>query len=317
MTLDNLQDLSIFAKVVATGSQSAAARELDVSLAVVSKRLALLEKQLGVRLLNRTTRQQSLTEEGQLFYASCVRILAEVSEAETQLLLHRDSVSGVLRINAPNAFGRRHLVPLVTAFQARHPQLRVQLDLTDAVIDLVEGGVDVAIRFGSLPDSSLFARELAPNYRVLCASPDYIARRGLPQSAAELVQHDCILFGEQLVTEWQFHDESIKVHGNIVTNHGEAAHELALCGAGIVLKSIWDVGADLDSGQLIRVLPEHAIASAPLHAVYLHSRHLAPRVRQFVAFVSEQLQQAWRWDPAPKLRVTASGQNRRARVSGI
>jgi DNA-binding transcriptional LysR family regulator len=297
--IDNLLELTVFARIVSAGSLSAAARELDLSLAVVSKRLTALETRLGVRLLQRTTRRQSLTDEGEAFHARCVRILAEVQEAEAAVSRTRDAVSGVLRVTAPRGFGRRRIGPLTVAFREQHPDICVQLTLTDALVDIVDEGMDLAIRFGSLADSSLVARSLAPNFRVLCASPAYLARHGIPGDPLALGKHDCIIFGEYPSREWHFQHEgeplSVRVNPAYVTNDGEAAHTLALAGGGIVQKSIWDVGDDLGSGHLVRVLPDYAIPAAPLQAVYANAQHLAPKVRRFVAFCAERQKQDWRW----------------------
>jgi DNA-binding transcriptional LysR family regulator len=297
--IDNLLELTVFARIVAAGSLSAAARDLDLSLAVVSKRLTALETRLGVRLLQRTTRRQSLTEEGEAFHARCVRILAEVREAEAAVSRSRDAVAGVLRVNAPRAFGRRRIAPLTVAFRQDHPELNVHLTLTDALVDIVDEGIDLAIRFGSLADSSMIARSLAPNFRVLCATPSYLARRGLPSEPVALTGHDCIVFGEQPTREWHFEHAgepvSVRVNPAFVTNDGEAAHTLALAGGGIVQKSIWDVGDDLGSGHLVRVLADYTIPAAPLQAVYANAQHLAPKVRRFVDFCAEKLKEEWRW----------------------
>jgi len=292
--LNDLPALAAFARIVSTGSMSAAARELDLPLSVVSKRLAQLEKAVGVRLLQRTTRRQALTEEGAQFHAHVLRILEEVEQAESLLTRSRQEVAGVLRLTAPGEFGRKHLVPIVADFQRQHPALTVQLELTDAVVDLLETGQDLAIRFGSLPDSSLVACRLAPNYRVACAAPSYLAQYGAPSHPAELSQHRCILIGDQRRAEWRFEGDepvTVRVNGAIVTNDGQAAREFALQGAGIVVKSIWDVGDDLQHHRLQRILPAHTMPSAPLQAIYPHSQNLALRVRAFVDFLQARLQQ--------------------------
>ncbi|CAN7658618.1 LysR family transcriptional regulator [Paraburkholderia hospita] len=297
--IDSLPALIAFSRVVSAGSLSAAAREMDLPLSVVSKRLAQLEKSVGVRLIQRTTRRQTLTEEGALFHARVVRILDEIEQAEELLSQRRQEVSGLLRVTAPGQLGRQKIAPLIADFQRLHPQLTVQLELTDAVVDLVESGFDLAIRFGSLADSSLIARTLAPNFRVLCASPAYLQAHGTPKHPDELTSHRCILIGDQRRAEWRFEgDESIavRVDAAIVTNDGEAAHLFALADAGIAVKSIWDVGDDILAGKLRRVLPHHSMSAAPLHAIYPHSQHLAPRVRAFVDYLRERLAQAWRWE---------------------
>lgn len=196
--------LVAFARIVAAGSLSAAARELDVPVSVVSKRLSLLEAGLGTRLLQRTTRRQALTEEGRLFHARVLRILDEVEQAEALLAQRRDGVHGLPRVTAPGEFGRRWLAPLAAAFQDLHPQVTIELELLDAVVDLLDSGHDLAIRYGALADSSLVARALAPNYRVLCASPAYLRRHGEPRAPAELAGHRCIVIGEMRRTDWKF-----------------------------------------------------------------------------------------------------------------
>ncbi len=298
MLIDDFPALDTFARIVAAGSLSAAARELDLSLSVVSKRLAHLESRLGVRLLHRTTRQQTLTDDGAQFHAQVLRILEEVDRAETLMRDRRGTVSGVLRVTAPGELGRLRIAPLVAAFQQRHPQLTVQLVLTDTVVDLLAADIDVAVRIGNLADSTMIARELAPNHRVLCASPGYLAAHGLPVHPAELRAHRCIVMGDQPRAEWRFDGAqggvAVEVTAALLTNDGGAARTLALEGAGIALKSIWDVDADLDAGRLVRVLPAFAASAAPLHAVYPGGRHVPLRVRTFVDFLREQLRGAWR-----------------------
>jgi DNA-binding transcriptional LysR family regulator len=299
--IDNLPNLIAFAHVVSAGSLSAAARELDLSLAVVSKRLAQLESSLGVRLIQRTTRRQTLTEEGVLFHKQVLRILAEVEQAEALMSRRREAVSGLLRVSAPGALGRQRIAPIIAAFQQQHPQLTVQLELTDVVIDLLESGVDMAVRFGSLSDSSMIARPLAPNYRVLCAAPAYIEKYGEPGHPDDLTRHRCILIGDQPRAEWRFGGSdsiAVRVTGTLISNDGGATHAWVLSGAGIALKSIWDVGDDITAGRLRRILPAYSMPAAPLHAIYPHSRHLAPRVRAFVEYLGANLRQAWRWDTA-------------------
>ncbi len=297
MLIDDLPALDTFARIVSAGSLSAAARELDLSLSVVSKRLAHLESQLGVRLLHRTTRQQTLTDDGAQFHAQVLRILAEVERAETLMSDRRGTVGGVLRVTAPGELGRLRIAPLIAAFQRRHPELIVQLMLTDAIVDLLAHDIDIAVRIGSLADSTMIARELAPNHRVLCASPSYVAAHGLPAEPAELRAHRCIVMGDQPRAEWRFDGAqgtvAVEVTAALLTNDGGAARTLALEGAGIALKSIWDVGADLDAGRLVRVLPAFAAPAAPLHAVYPGGRHVPLRVRAFVDFLREQLRGAW------------------------
>lgn len=295
--IDNIGDLQVFERIVTAGSLTGAASELDMSLAVVSKRLAALEERLGVRLLNRTTRRQSLTQEGERFHAHCVRILSEVQTAEDEMVRSRETVSGLLRITAPRAFGRRYVAPMVAAFQSLHAGLRVELVLTDDVVDMVEAGIDVALRFGALMDSTMTARYVAPSYRVLCASPEYLRRHGEPTHPDQLMGHQCIVYGARTSRHWLFHgkDEQVaaEIQGTFICNDGDAASGLAMAGAGIFFKSIWDVGADLVDGRLVHIMRDYQAITEPLHVVYPHALHLTPRVRQFADFALHKLAEDW------------------------
>lgn len=297
--IDSIPDLVLFSRVVATGSMTAAAREMDLSLAVVSKRIAAMEERLGVRLLNRTTRRQSLTHEGKQFHLHCTRILAVVQEAESELVESRTAVTGVLRVTAPLAFGRQYVTALLAAFHARHPSLRVELTLDDEMVDLVDSGIDAALRFGALDDSNLIARYIAPNYRVLCAAPTYIARCGAPSTPAELKDHACIVYRARSTRHWLLNHAGeafdAPVPATFVCNDGDAAQALAVAGAGIVYRTIWDVAPALDSGALMRVMEDYSTPTEPLHVVYAHTLQLAPRVRQFADFAIEYLRAQWRW----------------------
>lgn len=288
--IDDLPALRTFERIVALGSLTAAASELGLTLAVVSKRLAAFEQRLGVRLLHRNTRRLAVTDEGKLLYAHAVRVMAELAAAREALAHQRQQVTGVLKLTAPYSFGRRRLVPLLAQFSARHPGLRLQLELSDEVLDLIAGGFDLAIRYGGLRDSSMVARELVPNRRVLCASPGYLRRHGQPQRLADLLRHRCILTVP--LTEWRFDEDRrvapLQIAAHIVCNDGEASHAMALEGLGIVLKSIWDVADDLASGALVQVLPRHAVSTAPLTVVHLRGHDQVPRVQAFIDFLTEQ-----------------------------
>ena len=290
--LDNLQELEIFGRVVSAGSMSAAARELDLSLAVVSKRVAALEERLGARLLHRTTRRQSLTPEGEVFHEHCTRILAEVAGAEASMLDQRGAMSGLLTLTATPAFGRQYLAPLVAEFQAEHPAVSVRLLLTDGVLDLVEHRVSLAFRFGVLSDSSMKARRVAPNFRVLCAAPSYLQRHGTPTRLDDLAQHACIVFGESMEDQWIFRHEgkttSIRVKGRLSVNDGEVAQALAVDGAGLIYKSVWEIGSHLQAGRLVPVMTDHLAPSKPLQLVFPGGR-LPTRVRRFMDLALERL----------------------------
>jgi DNA-binding transcriptional LysR family regulator len=295
--IDNILALTIFDKVASKGSLTEAAKDLGLSLAVVSKRLAALETQMGVRLLNRTTRRQSLTQEGKQFHQHCVKILAEVQHTEDAMQQSRNEITGILRITAARMFGTRYITTLAAAFQALHPELRFELIFSDEVVDIIEDGIDLAFRFGAMHDSSLIARKVAESELVLCASPAYVERHGLPRVPADLARHRCIVYGLRSQREWvfQYKGEPVtaEMNATCLCNDGNAAKALALVGGGIFLKSLWDVGTDLAEGKLVRVLPAYRMPSAPLHVVYAHSQHLAPWVQRFVEFSFEQLRREW------------------------
>lgn len=287
---DNFLDMLVFARVVQAGSLSAAARDLNFSLTAVSRKLSRLEDRLGVRMLNRTTRSLKLTEEGSRFYERCVRILAEVDDAETEATSGRDTATGILKVTSSFAFGCRWLTPLLQAFQAAHPRLHVHLDADDGLVNIVDGGYDLAVRFGSLSDSSLIARQLASNRRIICASPDYLNKRGRPEEMDDLLRHEVVAFGDPPNTHWTFADgRSINVKGTLSANNGELAHRWALEGAGLILKSIWDVEDDIASGKLEVVLSHLKLPSVPIHAVYPHNRLAAAKVRLCVEFLAANL----------------------------
>ncbi|TDK31903.1 LysR family transcriptional regulator [Rhizobium deserti] len=292
---DGFLDMLVFVRVTEAGSLSRAARELGFSLTVVSRKLSRLEERLGVRLVNRTTRSLTLTEEGSRFYDRSVRILAEIEDAETEAASGRDSAIGTLRVTATFAFGIRWLAPLLAEFQQSHPSLNVRLDTADGLVNIVEEGYDLAVRFGSLADSSLIARQLAPNRRVICAAPEYLERYGRPSSVEDLVDHDIVSFGDTPNTHWNFEDgRSVNVRSRLGTNNGELAHRWALQGRGLIMKSIWDVEDDIASGKLEIVLPGEKLPSAPIHAVFPHTRLAAAKVRLCVEFLATRLKRASR-----------------------
>lgn len=297
--IEDLGELRTFDRIVRGGSLSAAARELRVSLAVVSKRLTALERRLQVRLLNRSTRRASLTDEGMLFHEHCCRVLEAVDAAEAALEQRQDVVAGVLKLTAPNGFGRRHVVPAVRSFQRAHPGVRVHLSLRDELVDLIGEGVELALRYGALDDSRLVARELAPNRRILCAAPEYLRRRGVPQRIEDLRDHDLIASGSPPVTQWLFAGPdgtvAFPLEASTLCDDGDAAQVLAVQGAGIARKSIWDVAEDLDSGRLVEVLPDFALATSPLSAVHGSGKQLAPRVRVFLEYMVQQLRESVAW----------------------
>ncbi|MFZ5556011.1 MAG: LysR family transcriptional regulator [Pseudomonadota bacterium] len=300
--MDPMSDMAVFVRVVAAGGLSAAARELGLSPAMVSKRLSRLEARLGGRLLNRTTRRLHLTEEGARYHERAAQILAEVEEAEALVGAGRATPRGTLRVSVPAAFGRQHVAPLIRAFAERHPELRIYLDLDERIVDLVEGGFDVAVRIAELEDSALVARKLAPNRRVVCASPEYLRRMGTPRSPADLPRHNCLIVATRDSRHdlWPFSGpdgaQTVRVHGTLASNNGEVIRQWALDGLGLALKSTWDVGEDLRAGRLKPVLAEHVPGGMSIYAVYPHRQYLPAKVKAFVDFLQEAYGPEPYWD---------------------
>ncbi|MGL4637311.1 MAG: LysR family transcriptional regulator [Beijerinckiaceae bacterium] len=304
--MDRLAELDIFARVVTAGSMSAAGREIGLSPPVVSKHIKSLEERLGTRLLQRTTRQLALTESGQGFYERVVAILASVDEAEAWVSRRTAAARGVLRVSAPTSFGRMHLAPHLVDFLKQYPDITVDLSLSDQFVDIVAEGFDLAIRIADLADSSLVARKLAPNHRVLCATPDYLATHGEPVTLADLSSHKLLVHN---VDFWRLENaggvSTVKVESAIRTNSSEVIREAVLAGVGIALRSTWDVGPEIDSGKLRIVLPDwHASARVAVYAVYPSRRHLAHKVRVFMDFLNGRFGQPPYWDKGLSLGST-------------
>jgi DNA-binding transcriptional LysR family regulator len=257
-----------------------------VTPAVIGRRLDALEARLGVKLLLRTTRKLSLTFEGQAFLEDCQRILNDLANAEAAVSLGGIRASGHLRVSAPAGFGRRHVAPQVAAFMQANPDVTVRLDLTDRLVDLLNEGVDCAVRIGEMADSSLAVSKLGEMRRLVVASPDYIARYGMPKNPAELAAHNCLSLGQQ--RGWTLRQTpggevaSRKVSGTFECNDGAVLHEWALAGKGLAWRSMWEVGDDLRSGRLVSLLEDHAAPAVGIYAVFPQRRHLPLRVRLFI-----------------------------------
>ncbi|HTM28662.1 MAG TPA: LysR family transcriptional regulator [Rhodanobacter sp.] len=301
--MDRIGDLSLFLRVLDLGSISAAARSLDLSVAVASQRLKRLERDLGVRLLHRTTRQLHATPEGAAL-AEQGRALVEDLEALTGgLRQSATEVSGTLRVTLPASFGRQYISPLLPAFLALHPRVKLSVNLNDQMLDLVGSGFDLGIRVGALDDSALVARQLAVNRRVLCAAPDYLRRRGTPRSPADLAEHDCLLLvGSQGRQDtWRFTDRKgreivQRVQGRFESNLGELLRDAVVAGLGIALHSVWHVHEELHAGRLQVVLPDYSLATTGIYAVMPERRLVPPRVRAFVDFLAERLGEHPPWE---------------------
>ena len=301
--MNDAPDLAFFSLLARQPSLAAAAQIIGVTPPAVSRRLAALEKRLGVRLLNRTTRRLSLTPEGERYLEDGDQILRDIENLERSLSESRGTPRGLLRINASFGFGRRHLAPLISDFVKTWPDVEIILQLSDRPLDLTEHALDIGIRFGMPPDSRILARKIATNRRLLCASPDYLAQHGVPLEPRDLLAHRCIVIREndRAFNNWQLTDGKqqtmVKVHSPLAVNHGEIAVDWALAGHGIVLRSEWDIAADLRRGDLVRVLAPWVGASADIHAVYPTRHHLSAKVRVFLDFL------AARFGPQ---RITAS-----------
>lgn len=288
-------EMHFFSLLVRLGSFSAAAREMALSTAAVSKRLAQMEARLGVQLLHRTTRRFTLTPEGELYLGHARRILADIDDMEQLVSGATATPKGLLRVNATLGFGRSHIAPLISHFAALHPQLQVQLQLTVNPPPLTDDAFDVCIRFGEPPDARVLARRLAPNRRLVCAAPAYLAAHGTPKVPSDLAQHNClgIRQGDEGYGVWRFVDrhqqltDTVKVRGNLNTNDGEIAVNWALDGHGILMRAEWDIARYLRSGRLVQVLPDHGTPPADICAVYPQRHQTAARVRVFVNFLAQ------------------------------
>ncbi len=283
--------MTFFSLLVRHGSLSAAARELGISTAAVSKRLSQMEARLGVGLLQRTTRRTGLTAEGELYLAHARRILADIDDMEQLVSSTVTAPKGLLRVNATLGFGRSQMAPVISDFVNRYPEVQVQLQLTVNPPALTEENVDVCIRFGEPPDARVIARRIASNRRLLCASPAYLERHGTPVLPHDLTQHNCIGIrqGDEAYGTWRLsagkRTEVVKVRGNLSTNDGEIAVNWALAGHGILLRAEWDIAKYLRSGRLQQVLGNWQTPPADIHAVYPQRLQDAARVRTFVDFV--------------------------------
>lgn len=289
-TVTNLGDLEVFATVAASGSMSHAAKELGYSPAVISKRIKRLEEKLGARLFQRTTRQISLTEAGHGFYERVRAVLEGLEEAEDFVSGRANTVNGTLKISASTSFGRMHVAPHLKTFMERHPELSINLVLSDEFIDIIEGGYDLAIRIADLNSSSLVARRLAPVRRVLCASAGYVAEHGMPETIEDLKRHRCLPAHNNDVWRLEGPDGafSIRPEGMLITNSSEVIRETVISGLGIALRSTWDIGHELRSGKLVRVLPGYeGSKNVTLSAVYPSRQFLPTKVRLFINYLAE------------------------------
>lgn len=284
-------ELLLVVELARAGGMSAAARELDVTPAAVSKRLAQIEARLGVRLFNRSTRRLSLTAEGEVYLENARRILGEIDDLDALIASRQAAPRGLLKVNAPLGFGRSYIAPAIAEFAQKYPEVSLQLQLTDRPADFVREAFDVAVRFGDLPDTSLIARKIAPNRRLVCASPGYLKEHGTPATPHDLARHQCIVLrqNEAAYGLWRFtrgrRSETVKVRGNLSSNDGEVTLTWGLAGLGILQRAEWDLARYLRSGRLVQVLEDYALPQADIYAVFPERHHLSAKVRVFVDFL--------------------------------
>lgn len=295
----NIEHLKLFIRIASTQNISAAGSELGLSPAVASSYINKLENSLGVRLLHRTTRQVSLTEEGRSFLPHAEDVLASVEAARAAVGAGETSPSGTLRIAAPASFAHMHLIPALKDFTERYPDLTLDLRLSDTIVDMVEGGFDIAIRNAELKDSNLIARKLAPDSRVLCASPDYVAQYGVPSTPDDLKNHHCITLTG--LDTWHFQTPtgqvSIRPDSQVRVDNGEAVRDACAQGVGITINSRWSAYKLLTEGKLVTVLDDFPLVSnTAIWAVYPSSRLLAPKVSVFIEYLIQQFGPTPYWE---------------------
>ena len=297
--MDRFLEMRTFVQVVDTGSFVGAAEPLDMSKAAVSRYVADLEARLGVRLLHRTTRRLSLTEDGEVFYLRCKELLGGLDAAEAEVTARSGDAVGQLRVNAPVSFGILYLAPVWAAFKARHPQVSFDVTLSDRMVDIVDEGFDLAIRITQLQNSSLISRRLASTRMVLCASPTYLARQGTPVHPSELVRHHILAYSYwSSRDEWAFDGPDgvvvVKTTPCLRSNNGDTCRAVALAHEGIILQPSFMVGADLAAGTLVELCPGYRALEMGIHAVYSSRKHVAPKVRLLIDFLVEHFAEP-RW----------------------
>ena len=292
--MSKIQEMSSFVAVVEAGSFVGAAHTTGLSKAAVSRHVGELEQRLGVRLLQRTTRRLSLTEEGRMFFESAKELLESIDEAESQLTQRSGEARGVIRVNAPLTFGALHLAPLWGPFADANPKVSLDITLSDRVIDVVDEGYDLAIRITRIPDSTLITRKLASTRMVLCGSPQYLQRRGTPVHPHELSQHAVISY-----TYWSTRDEwhftgpegpvNVRIVSRIHTNNGDTCRRAALAHHGLVLQPDFIIGEDLRRGELVEVMPEYRSIEVGIYVVYPSRKHLPLKTRRLIDFLVDAL----------------------------
>ncbi|SDQ24593.1 LysR family transcriptional regulator [Pseudomonas moorei] len=295
--VDKLNAMAIFVRVVERGSFSAVAREMQTSQPTISKVLRALETELGGKLIARSTRQLSLTDEGLRYYNECRQILAAVDAAEHSFQSGRETIAGHLRIGSSVSFGRLQIAPRLPAFLARYPDIQIDLQLNDQNQDLVSEGLDVTFRIGPLNDSGLIARHIGTTHRVTVATPAYLKQHGQPQTPQQLSEHNCLLFNllnsqNLWIYERDGQRHEVRIKGNAQSNNSEAIREMVLGGLGIALSPVWLFSEDLKAGRVTAILQNYTAQSLPIHAVSPANRRQSARVKAFVDYMSQALEAA-------------------------
>jgi DNA-binding transcriptional LysR family regulator len=295
-SMDELRQLRIFSAIVEAGGITAAAQQLDINTSVVSRALALLEGRLGIRLATRTTRSFELTGEGQTYHERIQTLLLALKDADDEITQNTRAPIGTLRVGVPSEIGRKRIAPLIARFARQHPGLDIRLVLSDEGLDVIHDSLDVAIRIDLPTDIAVVARKLMSSERVVCASPAYIAKFGMPEAPVDLASHACIrlIRGQSLMDRWTFAENGakreVRISGALATDNGEVMHDWALEGHGIALKARWDIEDDLLKGTLIECLMDYQCDTISLYAVYASRRYLSLRIRRFIDFLVDEFQ---------------------------
>lgn len=292
--MDRFIEMEAFNAVVDSGSFVKAADSLNTSKAAISRYVSDLETRLGVRLLHRTTRKLSLTDEGQVFFLRSKELLSELNNAELEITSRNVIASGLIRINTPVTFGIKHLSPLWGQFLDRYPEIKLDITLADRIVDLVEEGYDVAIRIASLPNSTLISKKLSSTRLILCASPVYLEKNGIPQHPHELTDHSIIAYSHfSTKDEWYFDGPegqvSVKTNPRLHSNNVDTCRAVALEGLGIILQPSFLISEDIQSGALIELMPQYKSIELGIYAIYASRKHLAPKIRVLIDFLAENL----------------------------
>lgn len=292
--MDNLKRMAIFSHVVEAGGFSAAARRIGIAKSAVSKHIAELERQVGVKLLTRTTRQLNLTDAGEIYYKACSQLVTDAAAATRQISGLTENISGTLRISSPIALGSDYIAPLVKSFADQYPELNIELSIEDQIVNMVEEGIDVAIRIGWLPNSNLIARKLTDSPRMICASPAYLEDHEIPSRPEQLVEHDWVIFSLLPTPNIQTFtkDEQklkVRIHGRFKTNNALTLRTLLLEGSGIGVISEFLVAEDIKQGRLIQLLPEYNVGTAGVYAVYVDKNYMPLRVKLFIEYLGQYL----------------------------